>query len=160
MHWALPSQTRLHDRHIADSLLFAGGFDRIPDQISDLGSGAGLPGIPLAVMLPETEFVLVDRSGKRVDLMRRAARILDLPNVMVRQGEIEGLTDPVPAIVSRATLAPDHSLALLERLLTRGGRAVVGGSWVAPPDHPGFETLELNSKVLDRTIWLLIMRRT
>ena len=150
---------RLHDRHIADSLLFATLLER-PDRVVDLGSGAGLPGIPLAVMLPETQFVLLDRSGKRVDLMRRAKRILELQNVEVVQGEIESLGQPVPALVSRATLPPDRARPLLWSLLEPGGRAVLGGSWVVAPTHEGFETVEVESKILDRTIWLLIMRRT
>ncbi len=150
---------RLHDRHIADSLLFANLLEG-SDRVIDLGSGAGLPGIPLAVMLPETHFVLLDRSGKRVDLMRRAKRILELQNVEVIQGEIESLGQPVPALVSRATLPPDRARPLLWSLLEPGGRAVLGGSWVVAPTHEGFETVEVESKILDRTIWLLIMRRT
>ena len=150
---------RLHDRHIADSLLFATLLEQ-PDRVVDLGSGAGLPGIPLAVMLPETQFVLLDRSGKRVDLMRRAKRILELENVEVVQGEIDGLSQPMPALVSRATLPPDRARPVLWPLLEPGGRAVLGGSWVVAPKHEGFETVSVESKILDRTIWLLIMRRT
>ncbi len=156
-----PAETeRLHDRHMADSLLFAVGLPTQPTRVLDLGSGAGLPGIPLAVMLPDTEFCLLDRARGRVDLMRRAVRILGLENVQVEQGEIERLGEQESAIVSRATLPPARARAQLEPLLAPGGTGLLGGSWTTRPDFDGFETLELDSKILDRTIWLLMMRRT
>ena len=151
---------RLHERHIADSFLFAVGLPPQPTRVLDFGSGAGLPGVPLAVMMPQTEFCLLDRARSRVDLMRRAVRILELENVQVKQGEIERHREPETAIVSRATLPPTRARALLEAVLAPGGTAVLGGSWSTRPHFNGFETLEVNSKILDRTIWLLMMRRT
>ncbi|MEX1124950.1 MAG: RsmG family class I SAM-dependent methyltransferase [Acidimicrobiia bacterium] len=151
---------RLHDRHIGDSILFAAGFDSIPDQVLDIGSGVGLPGIPLAILLGATRFTLLDRSRRRVDLMRRAIRILGLENVTVEQGEIEHRLDQVPAVVSRATLPPDRARDLIASRLRPGGVAVLGGSWANRPDHVGWVTMEIPATVLDHTIWLLIMRRT
>jgi hypothetical protein len=92
--------------------------------------------------------------------MRRAIRILDLENVQVAQGEIERHQEKEPAVVSRATLPPERAAAPLQGVLAPGGTAVLGGSWSARPEVPGFETMEFGSKILDRTIWLLIMRRT
>ena len=80
-----------------------------------------------AVLFPETEFVLVDRAGRRVDLAKRAVRILDLENVTVRQEEIERLPGPLPAIVARASLPPQRLEPQVRRLLAPGGVAVVGG---------------------------------
>jgi len=60
---------RLESRHIADSLLFGAGFGAVPEHVRDLGSGVGLPGIPLAVAHPRSQLELVDRSQRRVDLM-------------------------------------------------------------------------------------------
>jgi 16S rRNA (guanine527-N7)-methyltransferase len=151
---------RLHDRHVGDSLLFAVGLDPTPAHVLDLGSGVGLPGIPLAILLGATRFTLLDRSRRRVDLMRRAVRILELENVTVEQGEIEDWPDLEMAVVSRATLPPDRASALISPLLQPGGVAVLGGSWAQRPDHPGWVTREIPAKVLDHTIWLLIMRRT
>lgn len=151
---------RLHDRHIGDSILFGVGLDPIPDQVLDIGSGVGLPGIPLAIMLATTRFTLLDRSARRVDLMRRAVRILELENVEVEQGEIEQRPEQVSAVVSRATLPPDRSRDLISPLLKPGGVAVLGGSWAQRPDHEGWVTIEIPTTVLDHRIWLLIMRRT
>ena len=149
---------RVDNRHIGDSLLFAGGFRDTPDLVLDVGSGVGLPGIPLSVVMPETRFVLLDRSGRRVDLMKRVTRMLDLPNVEVVHGDISDWDTPVDGIVSRASLSPEQALVNFTRLLRPGGRAVVGGSWAAPPVVVGFDLLEVPGTVLDQSVWLLIMR--
>lgn len=154
-----PRETdRIQDRHIADSLIYA-KFFAVPPILWDLGSGVGLPGIPLAIMFPETEHVLIDRSGRRVNLMKRAIRVLGLDNVTVRQEEIARLQGPVPVVVSRASLPPEQLRTHLERFLEPGGVAVIGGSWVAPPVHDGWITEEVVLRSLDRRVWLLIMRR-
>ncbi|HEX5695086.1 MAG TPA: RsmG family class I SAM-dependent methyltransferase, partial [Acidimicrobiia bacterium] len=150
---------RVDNRHIGDSLLFAAGFSEQPAQILDVGSGVGLPGIPLAVVMPDTEFHLLDRSRRRVDLMRRATRILDLSNVEVIHGDIAEWTRPMDGIVSRASLSPETAVTVFARLLKPHGAAVVGGSWAAKPDVVGFEPLEVPATVLDQTVWLLIMRQ-
>jgi len=151
---------RLHDRHIGDSLLFAAGLDPNSEHVLDIGSGAGLPGIPLAVLLGGTRFTLLDRARRRVDLMRRVVRILELENVEVEQGEIEHRLQPEMAVVSRATLPPERALGLITPRLQPGGVAVLGGSWATRPEYQGWVTKEIPATVLDHTIWLLIMRRT
>lgn len=150
-------EERLDERHIGDSLFFGA---KLPDvaEVWDLGSGVGLPGIPLAVLRPETEFVLLDRAGRRADLMKRAVRILDLENVQVLQGEIAHIPEPVPAIVSRATLPPDVGGKALSALLQPDGIAIVGGSWRERPIYEDWETHDVGSEVLDHPVWLLIMR--
>ena len=151
---------RLHDRHIGDSILFGAGLDPITEHVLDIGSGVGLPGIPLAIVMGATRFTLLDRSGRRVDLMRRAVRILELENVVVEQGEIETRLDQESAVVSRATLPPDRARDLILPRLGPQGRAVLGGSWKRRPHYQGWVTMEIPATVLDQTIWLLIMRRT
>ena len=150
---------RIEDRHIADSLLFA---SQIPDwgrTVWDLGSGIGLPGIPLAIANPDIDFRLVDRSGRRIDLLRRAIRVLSLGNCVAEMTEIERLEPGIETIVARASLPPAEMKDVAERLLAPGGRAILGGSWRSLPRHDGWETVEIPPEVLDHTIWLLIMRR-
>lgn len=151
--------TRVETRHIGDSLLFAQPLPRSAKEIWDLGSGGGLPGIPLAILDPEKRLVLVDRSGQRVSLLRRATRVLELANVEVIQGEIAELSPGLEAIVSRATIPPADLLVETRRLLVDGGVAVVGGSWVNRPDHRGWKTISVPAEVLDQVIWLLMMRQ-
>ncbi|MGH8870933.1 MAG: 16S rRNA (guanine(527)-N(7))-methyltransferase RsmG [Acidimicrobiia bacterium] len=149
---------RIDNRHIGDSLLFAGGFDVTPTQVLDVGSGVGLPGIPLSIVLPDTSFVLLDRSGRRVELMRRVSRVLDLPNVQVVLGDISDWQTTMDGIVSRAGFSPDKATTIFTRLLKPGGTAVIGGSWSSPPVVTGFDLLEVPVTVLDQRVWLLIMR--
>ncbi len=153
---------RLDDRHIADSLLFLHGWspDGDPETIWDLGSGAGLPGIPLAIVLSDTSLRLVERSRKRCVLLRRAVRVLGLDNVEVEETDVEAVTGTTPMMVSRASLGPNRLSPLVRDHLAPGGVAVTGGSWVSRPTEvpPGWEVKEIPPDSLDRSVWLLIMR--
>lgn len=149
---------RIEKRHLADSLLFASAFPHDCTEVFDLGSGVGLPGIPLAIALPDSEVTLVDRSGRRVDLARRAIRILGLANCEAVRADLDSFARKAPVIVSRASLTPERLRPLVEGLLAPGGIAVVAGSWRERPDSPGWETREIPPDVLDQPVWLLIMR--
>jgi 16S rRNA (guanine527-N7)-methyltransferase len=150
---------RLDNRHIADSLLFALPFSAIPESLADLGSGVGLPGVPLAILWPDTHVHLIDRSEKRIDLVRRACRILGLENTETHLIDLTSLERRFPAIVSRATMPPHRLAKYVRSILQPGGLAVVGGSWATEPDEPDWETRQIPAEMLDRTVWLLIMRR-
>jgi 16S rRNA (guanine(527)-N(7))-methyltransferase RsmG len=151
-------EDRIDNRHIGDSLVFARGFETPPAEILDVGSGVGLPGIPLAIVMPDTEFVLLDRSARRADLMRRVTRVLELPNVEVVHGDIANWNRLVDGLVSRASLSPEEALTSFKRVLKPTGTAVIGGSWASRPEVVGFDLLEVPATVLDQRVWLLIMR--
>lgn len=148
-------------RHIADSLTFSHAWRDAPDRttILDLGSGVGLPALPLAIVHPHSTVVAVDRSAKRARLAQRAVRILALANVEVVQSDLVSLTTPAPLVVSRAAMPPDVLLPHLDRLTMPDGVAVLGGSYRSAPAVPGFDTIEVPAEVLDRSAWLLIMAR-
>ena len=151
--------SRVDIRHIADSLLFSlliepGG------EVLDVGTGVGLPGIPLACLMPETRFVLLDRSARRVRLANRAVRVLQLGNVEVVQSALHSWRQPSPVVVSRATIPPDDLLLPLKRLVSPGGIAVIGGSWNERPKVDGYDVEEIGSAFLDRSVWILMMRQT
>lgn len=143
------------NRHLLGSAAFSIGFPQPPDTCWDLGSGVGLPGIVLAVLWPQTRMVLVDRSQRRCDLARRAARILDI-GVDVEVGDIAGLEVRAEAIVSRATIPAARLLPMIERLLAPGGVAVVSGSDTVP--GPPFLAITIPQGVLDTPPKLLMMR--
>lgn len=151
--------SRISDRHIGDSLCFAWPFSHRPSALIDLGSGVGLPGIPLAVLWPDTAVTLIDRSGKRVDLARRAARVLGLDNVEAVEEDIETTEMSSTAVVTRAAIPPERLMRQLSRLVRPGGMAIAGGSWTERPEAEGWETVEIPPEMLDRPVWLLIMRR-
>ncbi len=152
-------QGRVDLRHITDSLLF---LELLPETSSvlDVGSGVGLPGIPLAIACPEIEFRLMDRSGRRVDLMRRASRILKLENLQVVHGDFTKWRTMESTIVSRATIPPERMLPLLHESLSPGGVALLGGSWTQPPVAEGYQVREVGTENLDQPVWILKMQQT
>jgi 16S rRNA (guanine527-N7)-methyltransferase len=58
-------------------------------QIADVGSGAGLPGIPLAIALPQARFTLIERMGRRAGFLANTIAVLGLDNVTVEEAEME-----------------------------------------------------------------------
>lgn len=159
--------SRIVDRHLADSLVFAGVWGETPNRVLDVGAGVGLPGIPLAITHPQTTFTLLDRSGRRCRLARRAVRVLDLQNVSVDQRDAHLEVRRWPVVLFRASLPPNQALAVAAPLLEYTGSAVVALSRTSepmalPPAPPDTE-LDLvctDPGVLDSPAWLLRMRRT
>lgn len=141
---------QIETRHLADSLLFAAGFAEQPPECWDLGTGAGLPGLVLASIWPETAMILVDSSARRCDLARRGARVAGI-RVTVENSTIEQLRGPLPAVVSRAAIPPERFYPMLLGLLSPGGRAVVSGGSEVPE---GYHRLTF----LDQPTRLLIMQ--
>ena len=158
---------RVVDRHIADSLAFAGAWNVQPRSVLDVGSGVGLPGIPLAITHAGTQFTLLDRSGRRCALALRASRILDLSNTEVAHRDVAQLSGQWPVVLFRASLPPDAALAVARPLLEHGGCAIVALSRreaptslpVAPPGT-SLTVVRTDPGVLDSPAWLLRMERT
>jgi 16S rRNA (guanine527-N7)-methyltransferase len=91
-------------------------------SIADLGSGAGLPGIPLAIALPNAQLTLVERSGRRAGFLRSTAAVLGLRNVEVQERRLEEVSGELfDLVVFRALTTFDASLARAARRLTRDG---------------------------------------
>lgn len=107
---ALSDPVEMVHRHLIDSLAIL-PWIRGP-SILDAGTGAGLPGIPLAIARPELRFMLVDSSGKKVRFLRHVCRRLALDHVEPVQARLEAFhpQPPPEQIVARA-------LAPLERLV-------------------------------------------
>lgn len=155
--------TRLWTRHIGDSATFAVGWrgGQPPPEIVDLGSGAGLPGIPLAVVWPDTSFRLVDRSESRCRVLRRGLRVMGLKNATVECSDATTLSSrSVKGLVMRAFLPPKEAVRLAGRLLAPGATAVIGGGRPGPGRAPyPADLMQIPSTVLDGSASLLIMTR-
>lgn len=153
--------SRVLERHVLDALAFGLAWPVPPERVVDVGSGAGLPGIPLAVAWPRSDVVLLERSGRRARLLRRAIRVLGLPSATVAEGDVRSLDPDWPAAVMRGVLPPDQAVLALDRVLTPSGRAVLamgaGGEAPSPPPGRSLHLLENRSTVLARTVRLLIM---
>ncbi len=148
---------RIESRHLADSLCFAAAWRaRPPDRLADVGSGAGLPGIPLAITHRMTQVGLIERSGRRQRLLNRAIRVLGLDNAEVVASDVEQVQQRWPVVVTRASL-PIGQIERLIHVLDRPGLLVVGGSHRARPEAPGFEIIEIPPEILASPAWLLTM---
>jgi 16S rRNA (guanine527-N7)-methyltransferase len=110
-------------KHLADCLaLIAPLRARAPARLLDVGSGGGLPGLVIAILLPATEVVLCDAVRKKCAFLQQAAATLGLRNVRVEHGRIEALTlPPFDCITSRAFSELAPMLRLTRHLLRPDG---------------------------------------
>lgn len=93
----------LYERHILHSLGIAKFCTFKPgEKVLDVGTGGGFPGIPLAILFPETQFHLVDSIGKKIKVVNEVASALGLKNVKGSHSRAEQITDKYNFVVSRA----------------------------------------------------------
>jgi 16S rRNA (guanine527-N7)-methyltransferase len=93
----------LYLRHVLHSLGIAKVVQFKPDaKVLDVGTGGGFPGIPLAILFPETKFHLVDSIGKKIKVVDEVVAGLGLENVKTTNGRVEELKGTYDFIVSRA----------------------------------------------------------
>jgi 16S rRNA (guanine527-N7)-methyltransferase len=127
-------------KHVADSLLLL-RFAPFPGRILDFGSGAGYPGVPLALYLPGTRVTLLEASVKKCAFLSRARGMLRLSNVDVVQARAEERKRlplaPHDHIVTRATASAGEVFSLLSPYLAVGGRFLFMMGPGARVDAPG-----------------------
>lgn len=109
-------------RHLLDSLAIAPYVNG--ESLIDLGTGAGLPGIPLAVLAPQRAVTLVDSNGKKTRFLREAVRVLGLSNVRVEQARAEDMRGSFDCVVARAFASIADFLRFGGHLLAPGGRCL------------------------------------
>lgn len=116
---------RLVSRHLLDSLTAAPLVRG--SRVLDVGSGAGFPGIPLAVMQPRRQFILCDRLSRRARFLSTVARELGLVNVEVREADAAQLAraDGFDCAVSRAVATPQALWDMVAPLLNESGCLLV-----------------------------------
>jgi 16S rRNA (guanine527-N7)-methyltransferase len=107
-------------RHLLDSLAILPWLHGT--TLADLGSGAGLPGIPLAIARPDLAVTLVESNGKKARFLREAVRSLPLANIGVEQARVQDVRGQFDTITARAFASIPDMLAWGGSLLAPGGR--------------------------------------
>jgi len=117
--------TRLWDRHLLNCAAVA-GLVPDPSSVVDLGSGAGLPGLVLAMLLPESEVVLLEPMARRAAFLEECARVLGLRNAAVCRARAQEVAGQLAAdVVTARAVAPLDRLAGLALGLVRPGGLVL-----------------------------------
>lgn len=136
-------------RHLLDSLAVLPWIEG--PVVLDAGTGAGLPGVPLAIARPDLYFRLVDSNGKRIRFLRQVKRSLKLDNVHPEQCRLEALRpEPAPDDIIARALAPlPKMVAWLRPMLGVGARLLAMKGRVEEEEFAGLgefhtETVMLN----------------
>jgi len=117
-------RTEMLDLHLLDSLSVSAALHG--ERIVDVGTGAGFPGLPLAILHPKLRFTLLDSNGKKIRFVAHAVRTLGLANVQTVQSRAEALKPVAPfdTVLARA-VAPLPKLLNAVRALCDGNTRVV-----------------------------------
>ncbi len=100
----------LHSLAIAKFIRFTPG-----SRVLDFGTGGGLPGLPLAVMMPDVQFHLVDRTGKKITVAREIAEACGLTNVSFAHGDVAECKEKFDFVVSRAVMPQPDLLKICRK---------------------------------------------
>ena len=133
---AVREPEQMVSRHILDSLAVVPWVHGA--RVLDVGTGAGLPGIPLAVAFPERHFTLLDSHGKKIRFVTHVATTLGLRNVEVVQARVETYRAPEPfaTVITRAFAALGEFLGVSAHLGATGTR------WLAMKGAPPADELQ------------------
>lgn len=120
---AVRSKREMVIKHLLDSLSVMPHLELVR-RVCDVGTGAGLPGIPLAIYLPDTHFVLLDSNGKKTRFLQQVVNQLDLKNVEVVQDRVEKYQpqERFDVVISRAFADLNRMCRVTDHLLSDDGR--------------------------------------
>jgi 16S rRNA (guanine527-N7)-methyltransferase len=99
-------------------------------RVLDVGTGGGLPGIPLAMIFPEVQFTLVDSVGKKIRAVKSMARDLGLDNVQVHRVRVESMSDRHDYVLGRAVTTLPRFLGWTWHLVRPGRAGSLDNGWL------------------------------
>jgi 16S rRNA (guanine527-N7)-methyltransferase len=144
---AAADANRIHERHVLDSLRAAGSLPKGAITVVDLGSGAGLPGVPLAIARPDASFLLVELRRARAAFLELVVDTVPIPNATVHLGRVEDVRGPVDVCVARAFAPPAATWESASRILRPEGLLLywAGAGFDPLADLPANVTTEFSS---------------
>jgi len=133
---AIREPSEIVQRHFGESLFVAKYLldQQQPQTAIDLGSGAGFPGVPFAMLAPEVQVTLIESQQKKGTFLKELIHVLGLKNVKVFGDRAENYPDTSDLVMLRAVEKFDEALPMAVRLATAGGRiALMIGSGQMEP---------------------------
>lgn len=123
---AITDKDEIEEKHFIDSIALTKFFDIKGKSLLDVGSGAGFPGLPLAIVEPNARITLLESNGKRVTFLKEVVKDLGLSNVEIIQGRAEevGTREKYDIVTARAVKELNILLELCFYLVKVGGQFI------------------------------------
>ncbi|MFT5895067.1 MAG: 16S rRNA (guanine527-N7)-methyltransferase [bacterium] len=147
---AVRDPVEMVDRHLVESLIMNRWLPSVTQacdgvfDVMDIGSGAGLPVIPLAITRPDLSFVSIESNGKKCRFQQQATMELKLPNVHIINDRVENVSISAHMVLSRAFTAPEDFLRIAQPLCAKNGQVAImlGHAKRFPAQLPDHYSLE------------------
>ena len=117
-----------YEHHVLHSLAIAKYFELLPGmKVMDLGTGGGFPGIPLAILFPDTDFYLIDGTGKKITVVNAVKDAIGLQNVVAEHKRAEEVKEKFDVVTGRAVMTLPEIANLAGNKLRIRGDVEAGG---------------------------------